>query len=82
MVFYIQKGETAMSVTKTEEIKQILVEYGECSISVEKDIWTASHDGDINTLSQLLPQATTVDLLYEEKVIIKQYIYIYIYIYM
>ena len=31
--------------------------------------------GNKKTISRLLPQATAEDLLYEEKVIIKQYIY-------
>ena len=30
----IQKGETALSVASTEEIKKILVDYGECSIPI------------------------------------------------
>ena len=34
MILSIQKGETALSVAKTEEIKKILVEYGECSILI------------------------------------------------
>ena len=34
MVLYIQKGETALSVARTEEIKKILVEYGECNIPI------------------------------------------------
>ncbi len=31
MVLCIQTGETALSVAWTEEIKKLLVEYGECS---------------------------------------------------
>ena len=34
MVLYIQKCETALSVASTEEIKKLLLEYGECSIPI------------------------------------------------
>ena len=33
-------------------------------------LWQAARDGDVNTLSQLLPQATAEDLQYEGEVII------------
>ena len=42
-------------------------------------IWEAARDGDVNTISRLLPQATVEDLQYEAEVIIIQYIPVHLY---
>ena len=46
--------------------------------SRKHNIWKAAREGNKETISRLLPQATAEDLQYEEKVIIQYYIFVFL----